>query len=158
MKTGFDLRNSTENQLNDYQLDFMRKSVAIMKVLTEESLKTAERFTKACGRTMVTATDMQYALMFEAHEFFDKDIDQRFYRALSEEREHDYDTEEEDEEEDDESELETEPDEEHSTQCKLENEKYFHAQVMKYVKDWEQWHPQDPVKRLIKSSIDKTRA
>ena len=109
MKTGFDMVD--DDTVNDAQVDFMRKTVCILKILTEEALKTAERFVKTCGRTIITGNDMYYALMYEAHEFFHKDFDARFYEELEKEKQHTYFTDDESEEDEDEGE-ETSGDEE----------------------------------------------
>ena len=100
-----------DDTVNDAQVDFMRKTVCILKILTEEALKTAERFVKTCGRTIITGNDMYYALMYEAHEFFHKDFDARFYEEFEKEKQHTYFTDDESEEDEDEGE-ETSGDEE----------------------------------------------
>lgn len=149
-----------DDKIDDVQKDFLRKTVAIMKVLTEEAIKTAERFVKACGRTVVTGNDMYYSLMYEAHEFFNKDIDERFMTELTNEREHTYETdeEEEDEETSGEEDVDQEKIENFSIECIGEyEEKEFHSQVLKYADDWRNWFPDDPVKLLIKNAIDKTK-
>ena len=89
MKTGFDLVEDGSN-LHAHQLDFLQKTVSIMSILSEEALHTSQRFTKACGRQVVTKYDMHYALMYEAHEFFKKDIESRFLNKLNDERQHTY--------------------------------------------------------------------
>ena len=124
-----------------------------MKILSQEAKKTAIRFTKSCGRVTVTGNDMYYALMFEAHEFFDKDIDQRFFYELEREREHTYDTEESDDESEEE-ETESECEEMYTIEAKSDEE--FHALVLKYATEWRTWMPNDPVKQMIKDAIDKT--
>tara|TARA_A100001015_G_scaffold174496_1_gene193990 strand:- start:740 stop:1105 length:366 start_codon:yes stop_codon:yes gene_type:complete len=96
MKTGFDLLEKNEDEYDEHQIDFLRKTVALMKILTQQAMKTSERFTKACGRTQITGNDMYYALMFEAHEFFDRDeLYTRFFEELEHEKEHTYYTDDE---------------------------------------------------------------
>lgn len=157
MRTGFDMIE--EDTFTDAQMEFLRKTVAIMKVLTKEALKTSERFCKACGRNYVTGNDMYYALMFESHAFFEKDFDEDFFRELEIERQHTYNTDDE-ESDDDESEMEEGEDtgiENYSTLCVNESEKEFHTLVIKYASEWKDWFPEDPVKQLMKSAIDKTK-
>ena len=159
MKTGFDL-SQHDDKFDAAQLDFLRKAVSIMKVLTEEALKTSERFCKACGRSIITGTDMYYALMFEAHEFFEKDIDERYFQELEIENQHTYDTEESDEETDEEDEQENEKqanEEAYTIECKIPSELEFHSKIIEYSTTWRSWFPTDPVKQMIKRSIDNTR-
>ena len=160
MKSGFDLVEEP-SEFDEHQIEFLRKTVCIMKILTEEAMKTAERFVKACGRTVITGNDMYFALMYEAHEFFDKDFDERFFQELEHEREHTYDTED---ESGDESTEEMEVDDEteqvnetYSIDLKDLTEKEFHAKVLKYSNEWRNWVPDDPVKIMLKKSIDKTQ-
>jgi histone H3/H4 len=192
MKTGFDIVHGHDG-LDTHQLDFLRKTVSIMSVLSEEALKTSERFAKACGREVVTADDMHHALMYETHEFFEKDIERRFLTRLQEERQHTYETDDEgeegeregddederegddederegdDEDEregDDEDERESEENEESeknkesfTNDCCVPSERSFHAKVLRYADEWNQWTPEDPVHILMKNAIDKTRA
>ena len=86
------------------QVDFMRKTAALMKVLMEESARTGARLAQVCGRSVVTDDDLKHALMYEAHHFWQKDFDQRFFAALEDEQHHTYLTDEEtDEASDDET-------------------------------------------------------
>ena len=157
MRTGFDLLENNE-EFDENQIDFLRQTVAIMKVLTQEAMKTSERFTKACGRSQITGNDMYYALMYEAHEFFDKDIDARFTEELAEERTHTYYTDDEDEDDEgNEYEESNENEEKYTIDLIIEKEKEFHTKIIKYANEWRQWFPEDPVKMMIKKSIDSTR-
>jgi hypothetical protein len=155
MKTGFDL--VIDNNENNSQIEFMRKSVSMMNILAEEALETSVRFAKCCGRNVVQPQDMHYALMYEAHEFFEKDIDSRFFQNLEQEQTHTYDTEEEDDEEDEEKQPEETIEEEYTDKLMLKEEEEFHQKVLDYAKNWDNWFPDDSVKQLIKQSIDKTR-
>tara|TARA_B100000482_G_scaffold185250_1_gene161772 strand:- start:4169 stop:4660 length:492 start_codon:yes stop_codon:yes gene_type:complete len=156
MKTGVDLLEN--DKFTPIQIDFLRKTVAIMKVLTEEAMNSAEKFTKSCGRTIVTGNDMYYALMFEAHEFFEKDIDQRFFEELSIEHQHTYETDDEDDEEAENLTESTENEEAYILDCKVSEMKEFHDKVIMYAEEWRNWFPEDPVQMMIKNAIDKTQA
>lgn len=156
MKTGFDLLETNEDEI---PIDFLRKTVAILKILSKEALKTAERFANSCDRHVVTGNDMYYALMYEAHEFFNKNIDEEFLVELRNEQEHTYETEDEDSEEDEEEEedeTEDKPNEVYTIECKCANDKEFHEKVLNYAREWRNWFPEDPIKNLLKSAIDKT--
>ena len=82
MKTGFDLLE-TADKFDDNQKDFLRKAVAIMKVLIKEAIGTADKFVHVCGRKNICANDMYYALMYEAHEFLRKILIRRFLKNLN---------------------------------------------------------------------------
>jgi len=155
MKTGFDMLEN--DKFDATQLDFLRKTVAIMKILSEEAIKTAEKFTKSCGRKIITGNDMYYALMFEAHEFFGKDIDNRFFEELNIENQHTYETDDENGEEDEAEDETTEEDEAYVLECKVPEMKEFHTKVIKYAEEWRNWFPEDPVQTMIKNAVDKTQ-
>lgn len=169
MQTGFDLTD--DGTVNDAQVDFMRKTVCILKILAEEALSTAERFVKTCGRTIITGNDMYYALMYEAHEFFQKDFDARFYEELEREKQHTYLTDEESEDdegegeedsleenqENDESEMQEKQHEAYTLECVIPQDSGFHSKVLKYAAEWRDWFPEDPVHKMIKDAIDKTK-
>jgi hypothetical protein len=169
MKTGFDLESEDK-----FDVEFMRKTVAIMKVLTREALSTSCRFVKSCGREYVTGNDMYYALMYEAHEFFEKSIDKEFFEELEKEREHTYETDDEDEDDEDdeddgddgddgdgdEQNLEINQDdtkETYTVELKDKSELEFHSKVIQYSQEWRDWFPDDPVKQMLKRSIDNTK-
>ena len=61
MKTGVDLLEN--DKFTPIQIDFLRKTVAIMKVLTEEAMNSAEKFTKSCGSNFLIYIYI-YALIY----------------------------------------------------------------------------------------------
>ena len=147
MKTGFEV---VENNQNDVVYDdFIKKSVVILTLLSEDAIGTAQRFCEACGRNIIAAEDMKYALMYEAHEFFNReDMETRFSTEMNLE---DDSGEEEDSQETEDEETQTE-EEEYSIQCVQDTE--FYNQVLEYVVTWKDWNPNDPVVLLIKNAID----
>lgn len=165
MKTGFDMIDS--DAVDNAQVDFMRKTVCILKILAEEAMSTAERFVKTCGRTIITGNDMYYALMYEAHEFFQKDFDARFYEEFEKESQHTYMTDEESEdseeesgeeaEENDDSKMQETKHEAYTLECVIPQDSGFHSKVIKYATEWRDWFPEDPVHKMIKDAIDKTK-
>ena len=155
MKSGFNILESNSD-FDEQQIDFLRKTVAIMKILTKEAIKTAETFVKACGRNQISGNDIYYALMYEAHESFAKDFDTEFFTELENEREHTYYTSDESDDEEDELQYEDEK-ESYSVDLKNEEHKEFHSKVLKYANEWRNWFPEDPVQMMIKNSIDKTQ-
>lgn len=153
IRTGFDLVDS-DDQVSDQERDFMRVVVSIMKILCEESMKSAGRYCTACGRNVVTGDDMVKALKYESHVFWDKDITERFVQNLEEEKGHTYDTTDEDESEEDESEEENQEDEIAAThEVSLADECFCNA-VHRIEASWDQWCPTDPVKQMLKRAIN----
>ena len=120
LKTGFgNIDPSTQ------QVDFLRKVFSIMKILYEESFITAARLCEICGETTVTKQHIMFAMKFEAHEFFEKDFEEKYLRYYQEEQQHTYETEDEesqDESEEDNSEEDESEEEEDESE---EEEKEF---------------------------------
>lgn len=155
---------------SDVEVNFLRKVASILKVLLKQAISTAERFTRACGRTIITARDTQLALKFEAHEFCTRSsLEDDFTEALSEEQEHTYETES-DETDSEETEVNSEGEQEgeenyctaqsgnHETFTETfagnEHDREFHNQVLIYDREWIDWHPEDIIQRFIKRGVD----
>ena len=144
-----------------HALDFMQKVASILRVLTEQAMHTACAFCKACGRSVVVERDVALALKYEAHEFFKRDIEQRFDEALSNERTHSYESEEDSEDggsDEESAEESTEEEEEAYTQEFVvgdERARQMHAQMRAYGDSWCTWQPEDPIAQLMKNSIDR---
>jgi hypothetical protein len=147
-----------------------------MRVLSDEACRTAALRAQACGRTKVVGIDMVLALKYEAHEFFEKNIEGRFLEYLEDERrgeswiaqfmpQDNYETDEEnndnenedsgDETESYESESE---DDELANHSLLENatndQRKLYEKMEKYDREWNDWNPEDPAQQLIKRSIN----
>jgi hypothetical protein len=154
IRTGFDLVD--DDHTSDKEREFMRMVVSLMKILCEDALKSAARYCKVCGRSMVNGEDMIRALKYESRVFWDKDIDDRFIQSMEEERQHTYDTTDDEEETDEEeSEEEDEPDETHMCEMTVEDACFRNA-VNQIDKSWNEWTPDDPVKMMLKRAIDST--
>lgn len=154
-------------------VDTIRMIVSLMSVLMEEALRSGARLAKADGRDAVSGRDIVAALKYEAHFFWQKDIDARFLERLQEERTHTYETEDESEEESvaDESEqmgqvladasgdgaAVTNNDKEAFRDALCDAEQAaFQLDVARVCNEWSLWDPPDPAKRLLKNAIDKT--
>ena len=72
-----------EGEMND----FIQKCGVLLRILSEEALKSSAEFAQACGRNNVVGGDMIMALKYQAHEFFLSDIDAKFLEYLAEDRE-----------------------------------------------------------------------
>jgi hypothetical protein len=171
MRTGTSPVEATDDPM---MLDFMRKVSAILKVLITCSFETAAKFAQACGRDTVTDYDLNFALKYESEAFWHRDIDAAFSDALAEEREHTYTTD--DEESEDEASEEgsvasdgsppevppmDETDPPPSFAC-LPNAdpslRQHHADVTRAVRAWEDWHPDDPVKNMLRRAVEESCA
>lgn len=147
MQTGFDMVETGEANIPE---DFLKSVIGVLRVLFEDSMMSAQRFAKVCGRTQVTGRDMYFALMYEAHEFFDRDdLETRFLKQSAVESD-----DEEDEAES--SEEDEEVTEAYSTDCVVPDDQGFHKAVMMYAQQWETWMPEDPMKQMLKRAIDDT--
>ena len=143
-------------------VSFMRKVVSLLKVLMETAMETAVQFANACGRDLAGAHDVRLALKYEAHEFFHRDFDAAFFAHLATEQQHTYEDSEgtsdsEDSEGDTEdassSEASEESPEAPSTDF-IRGDRAFHAKVLQYARDWDQWTPDDPIQAMMKRAID----
>ena len=142
-------------ETGEVDVETMRMIVSLMTVLLEEATSSGVRFARACGRQCVTGRDIVAALKYEAHFFWNKDVDSRFGARLQAERQHTYDT---DDEGDDESEDDRDAvaEEEYTDALVDSNEARFHEDVTRVCAEWSAWDPADPAKRLLKRAIDKT--
>jgi len=155
LRSGNDLVQDTNNPAVDK--DFLRMVMSVMTILCEEAMHTAVKYAKCCGRNSVTSKDTMYALKYESHAFWDKDIDERFVERLQEERTHTYETTDDEDSNDDDND-EDESEEEEFTSEFVSGDRLFYDRVMKICDDWDRWQPDDPVKRLLKHSIEKTES
>ena len=182
MRTG---RQTTTSSLSPTADDLDPQTVTKIKIILNrymvEAVKDAAEYCHAAGRNTLTATDIEYALKFQAHEFVIDDAlltecEQEFEenpkkpaRTLwADEVETETDEEEDDEdlevdtetdEEDDEGasddELEVDDDEEPFTRCTdTSNEKI--GKMNRYYDEWDAWVPDTDLHKSVKKSIDKT--
>ena len=103
------------------QTSFIRTSMGLLRVFSEEAIKTAGEYSLACGRTHVANDDMQKALKYQARMFFQQveDVDGRVDEAA---REYLAGAEEESEEEEEGEEESGEAEEEESGEAEEEEE------------------------------------
>lgn len=139
-----------------------------------DAVKDAAEYCHAAGRNTLTATDIEYALKYQAHEFIIDDTllsecEQEFVenapntrtRTLwadevetDDDEEGDLEVETDDDEEGD-LEVETDDDEEPFTRCMdSTNEKI--VKMNQYYDEWDSWVPDTDIHKSVKKSIDKT--
>lgn len=138
------------------------KTIALLRLFSEDAIGIAGRYTCAHQRNEVTAMDMKCALMYCARTFFEQahvDLDARMREEMRiMEDESDEETASEDEEDEDNSEEDEEVDDEDGEE---ENEDPMTdaalvSHVNAIVASWPLWDPVDPVHVLIKRAIDQT--
>ena len=137
MKTGF---GETSGEYEDAQANAL---IGILTPVLEKSMILACEYSKACGRTVVTGEDMEYAIKYCAMYKVGESIGSMFPEIY----------EDEDDSSDEESVEELSPDEcpkferysgEHTT-FKAMNAAYDH---------WNEWQPQSPVEEMLKNAIN----
>lgn len=132
--------------------DLTMKAVALMLELVERAADSAAEYAHAANRSTVTATDIRYALMYEAHEFWERhDLESNVtdkYNAIktdSEGSSSDSASESESEQSLDDDAVFTRADDSVSD---------FAAKVNHYHDNWHSWNPSDPIIIALKNSID----
>jgi len=174
MRTGFDLLDDGEE---DAMGGFLSKVANLLLLLKEDSLRTAVRFARACGRVRTTQRDILLALKYETHEFLNReDLMERYLDVcMRNGQEGEGEEEENDDVEDEEGEEEQEEEEsdesgeksdvtsstEEATEEEEEDlvdpsESDFYETVMRYDAEWDAWSPEEPVYALLKQSVDNT--
>lgn len=171
MRSGFNMTDNNNDE--EKKLEFIQMCGSIMRVLSDEACRSAAIRAQACGRNNIVGTDMILALKYEAHEFFQKDIEAKFLEYLQEERtggswiaqflpQDNYET---DEAENDEHATEEETDsydsedEDEFTNHSLvesatDTQRELYEKMKKYAEEWNDWNPDDPAQQLVKRSID----
>lgn len=141
MKTGFSIYD--EPGIDD---DLREKSLTMLFLLIEKAFKTASTYVKAAHRFSVTQLDMKYALIYEAHVFFQRDsLEQEFHDAyLNQSSSSDCD----------EDALEvTDETDEPFTRAVSDDPQI--QQMNLYFDEWDSWNPSDPIQRILKKAIDQ---
>lgn len=148
MKSGFSLtQNNNEEECDQNTINLI---TSMMKVLIDETLKTAYEYCTHAGRKMITGEDVIYSMKYQTHQILKrKDLNDQIDNYMNEE------SDEEDEESDDENEdLSNEPEEEFKrSECDCEMCKNIHE----YVDGWETWIPEDPIYLSFKESVNKAQ-
>lgn len=132
--------------------EFLVKVQCTLQVLIEKSFESAIIYCKASGRTGITAEDMKYAMIYECHEFWERqDLEERVDELYNESDE------DSDEETSDEDDIEFMNEENMEPFTKAENG--INEQIDKmnrYVETWDTWNPQDPLISSLKNAINAT--
>ena len=145
MRTGFDNVSDTSNGVCE---SMEETGGAILQVLLEKAVESGIYYMKAAERTTLTATDMTYGMMYEAHEFMERpELEENVQQAIDEE--------EDSEEESDTTEIEEMEDaEEEFTRVNSNDPKI--VKMNEYYDTWGSWNPDDPIIKALKNSIDRS--
>jgi len=106
----------------------------------ESAIILAGHYSKACGRTSITSTDVQYGFRYAARNVTGKQIGTLFPELE--------DSDEEEEEEADEEELFS----------RYEGTDEFILKMNECYDTWDSWEPETPAEKSIKKSIDTADA
>ena len=169
----FNMRTGRQTTVSPAADDLDPQTVTKIKIILNRymvhAVKDAAEYCHTAGRNTLTATDIEYALKYQAHEFVIDDAlltecEQEFEdtqnstkptRTLWADEVETDDEEEDDEEDDEEEDLEVDDDEEPFTRCTdTSNEKI--VKMNRYYDEWDGWIPDTDLHKSVKNSIDKT--
>lgn len=152
--------DATEASAEDH---FVATSMGLLRVFTEEAMKTAGELAVAQRRTVVSDEDTVMALKFQARMFFQRvqDLDGRVKEAVDEfwaEMDIDSSDEEEEDGEEGEDDGEDEGSDVEGT-CDVTEDRVLECQRTRHnveavCRSWSAYEPTDPVLILIKDAID----
>lgn len=120
--------------------DFIKSAIDMITPVMEGAMVTAAHYTKACGRTTVTAMDMKYGMRFCAQHLAGKQIGTMFPELQGSDSDDDTDIEEVDE------------DDEPFTRYTGDDE--LMIKVNKSYDEWDSWTPYSPLEKMIKNAVD----
>lgn len=122
--------------------DLINSMIEMITPVMEGAMITAAHYTKACGRTTVTAMDMKYGMRFCAQHLAGKKVGTMFPELQGE-----------DADEDEANDIEeVEEDEEPFTRYTGDDE--LMNKVNKSYDEWGSWEPYSPLEKLIKNAVD----
>lgn len=122
-------------------------AINIILPVLEAAVVYASYYCKACGRTTVTAKDMEYGLKHSAMTTVGKHLGTHFPEDDEEECSSD--------EDDDSIEVVDEDEEEPFTRYTGSEE--FYCQMNESHDNWDSWEPQSPAEQAIKNAVDNQK-
>ena len=152
MKTGFGIDN---RDIPENSKAFETKVQSMLQVLLEKAVESAAHYVKAANRNTLTPTDIKYALMYEAHEFWERpELDDRFEEVYNETLDGSSS------DPNSESDCESGSESEHSGQeddpfCEANNDDTIACKMNTYAREWNSWKPVDVLQMALKNAIDK---
>ena len=116
-------------------------AINILLPVIESSVVIAGEYSKKCGRTVLTSSDMKYALRYCARNVTGNHVGTLFPDI-------------DEDEEPDEEELET-ADEDDEPFTRYTGDDHLMNSVNEACDTWEQWEPQTPMEQMLKEAVDK---
>ena len=143
--------------------NFIATSMGLLRVFTEEAMKTAGEIAMGEGRTVVEELDTVMALKYQARMFFQRveNLDGRVQEAIDEfwaDIEEEEGEEEDEEEDEEESEAEGEELQKELTPERIAKGAQMRRNVQAICASWSCYNPTDPVLMMIKHAIDTADA
>jgi histone H3/H4 len=148
MRTGKGPPNADVNTMLQGELE--QRMFSLVCALVEKSLDTALFYCEKSGRKIITEHDFMYAIRYETSTFLDTtDMDARileFYTMIKEKK------------------LESDEESVESSDSPIDEEEFREApdeedpkvrQINETNRNWDNFEPTDPVKKILKDSIDK---
>lgn len=138
MQSGFNLSN---NSVTSEHPEFIDRVKAIMMTFMGKAITMGGKYASSAGRDTLTATDLLYALQYQAHTFLDEvdeteNIETEFDQHITSNNENSGpDSESEEEEDDEESDNEDEPP---FTRCENSDDEQI-IKMNEYHDQWESW-------------------
>ena len=121
----------------------IKSATDIIQPVFESSIILAGEYMKACGRSILTGEDVQYALKYSAMNFVGRQIGTLFPEDSESEGEED-------------SESEGEVDEEEDPFIRYSGDDKLMNDINQAVDTWNSWTPTSPIEYMLKDSVDKT--
>uniref|UniRef100_A0A6C0F5Y1 Uncharacterized protein n=1 Tax=viral metagenome TaxID=1070528 RepID=A0A6C0F5Y1_9ZZZZ len=149
MKTG---RNTINN--NDILDDiFLKKVEAMMQILLEKSIFSAQKYMQATNRKTLTGKDIRMGMIYECHEFMKRDdLEEAFYNKLQNSTSDDDDNDEDSSSKNSSVEIVDEDDE--PFERAPDSIDPLIDTMNKYESEWNTWIPLDPLQIHLKNAID----
>lgn len=129
-------KDATANLIEQVQ----ESAINIIQPVLERSMILAAEYAKACGRDIVLAEDMEYAMKYCAMHEVGKKIGTHFPEIY--------------EEESSEDEIEIEEDDEDVPFTRYSGREYKFVKMNMAYDNWNTWEPKNPSEQMLKNAID----
>jgi|TARA_R110002012_G_scaffold206256_3_gene375990 hypothetical protein len=120
----------------------IESAINIIQPVMESSMLLAAEYTKACGRSFITAMDLKYSMRYCAMNMVGTHIGTLFpdiYESGSDSDSDDFETVEETED----------------SFTKYDGDDELYRRINESYDLWENWNPQNPAEKMLKDAIDK---
>ena len=131
---------------NDIEQQIIKTATDIIQPVVESAMILAGHYCKACGRSILTGEDMQYAMKYSARNLVGKQIGTLFPED---------DESDDDESEEDDSSIEV-VDEEDEPFTRYVGDDKLMNDINQASDTWDDWIPSSPMESMLKDSINTT--